>query len=81
MLDAVDSGEQARRRVIPPDRDSLLQDDRAMVPLFVDEVHRDPGDLRAPSERVADRVRSGESRQQRRVDVQDAVAKAPDEDR
>ena len=53
------------------DLDRALEDDRAGVDALVDEVHGDPGDLRAVVERLLDRADARERRQQRRVDVDD----------
>jgi len=59
--------------------DRGLQHDRPRVHSLVDEVDGDAEDLHAVRERLADRVESRERRQQRRVDVEDAVGEAGQE--
>ena len=61
--------------------DGLLADHRAGVEPFVDVVDGDAGRLDARGQRVVDRPRAGELRQQRRVDVDDAVGEAIEERR
>ena len=56
--------------------DGALQDDRPRVDALVDEVHRDAEDLHAVVERLLDGVQARERRQQRRMDVEDAVGEA-----
>ena len=53
------------------DRHALLREHRPGVEPLVDEVDGDARRLDAGRERVLDRVRAGERRQQRRVDVDD----------
>jgi len=50
-----------------------------MVDLLVHQVDGDAGDLRAPRDGVTGGVRAGERRQQRRVDVQDALRERTDD--
>ena len=52
------------------------EDDRAGVDALVDEVHRDAEDLDAVVERLLDRADAREGREERRVDVEDAVGEA-----
>ena len=66
--------------VVGRDRDGTLQDDRAVVRLLVDEVHRGTGDPHAVLERLALRVQSLEGGQERRVDVHDASRKRVEQD-
>src|SRR5437588_4453322 len=56
-----------------------LEDDRAAVDALVDEVHGHPGDLDSVRQRLLDRMDSREGGEQRRVHVDDRVAKARDE--
>ena len=56
--------------------DRLLPDHRARVEPFVDVVDGDAGRLDARGQRVVDRPRAGELRQERRVHVDDAVGEA-----
>src|SRR3954465_14209907 len=59
--------------------EGFLEDDRARVDLFVDEVDRHAHDLHDVVERLLDRPDSGERRQQRRVHVHDPAGEATDE--
>ena len=54
--------------------DRALEDDRAGVDPFVDEVDRHAEDLHAVLDRLLDRAHAREGGQQRRVDVEDPVA-------
>jgi hypothetical protein len=74
MLDGLDPLAQARLIVAGQHRDGLLRDDRPAVERLVDEVDGDAGDRDAVPERIADGVRPGERRQQRRMRVQDPPA-------
>src|SRR3954470_12964883 len=56
------------------DVEDVLHDDRALVELLGDEVRRAPVHADARLERLPVRRGPGEVRQQRRVDVDDAVA-------
>ncbi len=69
VLDRVDALEERFFGVAGQDRDGLLGDDRAAVERVVDEVDRNARDLDSCGERVAHAVRTGERRQQRRVEV------------
>src|SRR3954454_601703 len=81
MLDLVDlplhDGDVPRIRKL----ERPLEDDRAAVDPLVDEMHGNSGNLHAVVDRLLDRANSRESRQQRRVHVDDLVREAPDEDR
>src|SRR5260221_2225120 len=68
-------GDVARIRKL----EGTLEDDGAAVHALVHEVDRDPRDLDPVLQRLLDDVDAREGRQQRRVDVDDGVAKAPDE--
>src|SRR4051794_11159674 len=59
--------------------EGFLQDDRPGVDALVDVVDGDPHDLDAVVESLLDRAYPPECRQQRRVDVDDPPAEAPDE--
>ncbi len=72
MLGGMEPTEERRFVVARPDVDRLGKDDRAAVERFVHHVHRHPGHAGARRQRVADRMRSGKARQQRRVNVEDA---------
>ena len=71
MLDRVEALVEARLVVAGPHLDRLGKHDRAPVERRVHEVDGHPGHRRAGRERVPDRVRAREARQERRVDVQD----------
>ncbi len=79
VLDLVDPSLERVPVVVVADRDRLLRDDRPVVDLLVDEVHGHAGDLHAPREGVGDRRRSGERRQQGRMDVQHPAVERADE--
>ena len=55
--------------------DRLLQDNRPRVDPLVDQVHGHPGDRHPVRERLADRVEARERGKQRRMHVDDPVAK------
>jgi hypothetical protein len=78
MLDRVDLLLEAVSVVVGVDRDRLLGDDRPVVDLFVDQVHRDARDLRAPRERLLDRAQTRERGEQRGVQVEDPTVERPD---
>src|SRR3954469_14976809 len=59
--------------------DRALEDDRPAVDPLVDEVDRHAEDLHAVGERLTDRADAGERRQQRRVDIDDALREPPQE--
>jgi len=73
MLHCVDPFYQ---RVARLDADGHLPDHRARVEPFVDVVNGDAGRLDPGGQRVVDRPRPGELRQERRVHVDDAVGEA-----
>src|SRR5512146_1093758 len=79
VLDRVDRRLQPRPVAIGGHRHLAPHDRRPGVDPLVDEVDRDAGDLDARVQRLADRVETGKGGQQRRVDVDDAAAKAGDE--
>jgi len=56
----------------------FLTDDGSVVDLFVDEVHGNPCHFDTVGERLLHGVRSGKCGQQRRMDVDDSIRKAPD---
>ena len=61
------------------DRHLGLGDDRAAVDDSGHAVNRAPGDLRARAQRLADRVKPGEARQEARVEVDDAALERAEE--
>ena len=73
VLDGVESREQRRFVVTGQDLNGLGEDDGAAVERRVDQVDRHPGHAGARRERVADRVRSGKARQQRRMHVENPL--------
>src|SRR4051812_32118553 len=81
MLDLVDlllhDGDVPRIRKL----ERLLEDDRPAVDAFVDEMHRNSGNLDAVVDRLLDRADARERRQQGRMNVDDPVSEAGDEDR
>src|SRR5690606_25830963 len=64
--------------VVGPHHDRHLGDDRPVVYLLVDEVHRHPGDPDPVLQRLGHRVGPRETRQERRMDVEDPVREPPD---
>ena len=73
MLFPLDACVQRRFGVVGKNGHRGLGEDRAVVRLFVDEVHRDAGDARAVGERLAFGVETGERGQERRMYVQHAA--------
>ena len=71
VLDGVDAFGQRVLGVAGQDRHGLLEDDRSAVERAVGEVDGHAGDLHARFQRVLDRVRAGERRQQGRVEIDD----------
>ena len=61
------------------DRDGALQDDGAVVEVFVDEVDGATRDFDAVVEGLLLSVEAGEGGQQRRVDIEDAVGEGGNE--
>ena len=72
VLHRVEPLEERGLVVAGPDVDRLRQHDRAPVERRVDQVHGHAGHRGAGRQRIADRVRAREARQERRVDVEDA---------
>ncbi len=71
VLDRLDPGAQRRLVVARQDRGCLLGDDRAAVEDLVDEMDRGARDRDPGRQRVPNRVRARECRQQRRMRVED----------
>ena len=59
--------------------DDGLQDDRAGVEIFVDEMDGATGEFYAVFESLPLRFESGERRQQRRMNIQNAIGERGDE--
>ena len=59
----------------------LLEKDRSVVDLLIDEVHRRAGHFDPVLQRIADSVRSGEGRQQRRMEIDEASGESINEHR
>src|SRR5436305_2990742 len=76
VLDGVDS---LLERLARLERELLLAQDRAGVEALVDEVDRDARGLHIGCERLLDRVRAREVRQERGVNVDDAFREAIEE--
>ena len=76
VLDRVDALLERRARL---ERHGLLREHRPGVEPVVDVVHGHAGRVGAGRERVADRVRAGERRQERRVDVHDPTGEPAQE--
>ena len=74
-----DSRRESFECIVVEDRDSSLEQDRAAVEIFVDEVDRAARDFCAVRESLILRIEAGESGQQRRVDIQDAIGKLRNE--
>ncbi len=73
MLFCKHAGAERVLRIVVEHGHGGLRDDRAAVRAFIDEMDRAAADLDAIGENVAMRMRAGEARQQRRVDVEDAA--------
>ena len=73
MLLDEDPRRQRLDRVIVEHRHGGLQDDRTVVELGCHQMHGRARDAHAVFERLPLRVESGKRRQQRRMDIQDAV--------
>ncbi len=71
VLDGLDPGVEARDIVVRGDGNRLLGHDRPTVERRVDEMDRAAGHGRAVRQRVANRVRARERRQQARMRVED----------
>ena len=67
--------------VVGQHRHDRLRDDRPVVEVGGDEVHRRAGHLAAGLDRAPVRVQAGERRQQRRMDVDEAALETRDEGR
>src|ERR1700690_953098 len=70
------AGGEATRVVGGKDGDRPLQDDHTVVQLLVDKVNRAAGHLDAVVEGLGLRVEPRKSRQQRRMNIQDALRKS-----
>src|SRR2546427_5412649 len=68
-------------RIFVEDGDSGLQNDRAGVEIFVDEMHGAAGEFDAVFEGLALRFEAGEGGKQRRMNIQDAIGKFGDKKR
>lgn len=73
MLQVVQSLMKRELRVVWLNFNRLLGDDRTVIDPLVDEVDRDTRDPNAMLERVGDRCAARKGRQQRGMDVEDAV--------
>ena len=79
MFRVMHAREERVQIVVLQDGDRFLRDDRPVVDLLVDQVHRDPGDLHTPLERIGHRAHPGEGGQERGVQVDDAFGEGGDE--
>ena len=79
MLLFQNAGRKRLHRVVIQHRHRRLHDDRAGVQVLIHEMHRAAGDLDAVFERLMLRIQAGKRRQQRRMNVQNAVRKLADE--
>jgi len=77
MFDAMQSVQQAGLRLPRSNHHRFLQDDGAVIHLVIHQMDRDPGDLRAPPEGLANRVGAWEGGKEGRMDVEDPPGKAP----
>src|SRR5271166_1043290 len=57
------------------DRNRLLQHNHAVVELLIHKMHRAPGHLYAVSKSLLLRIQTGKRRQERRMNIQDALRK------
>jgi hypothetical protein len=60
-------------RVVVAHVDAALHDDRSAIECLVDKVNRAPGDFHAMRESLCLRIDTGKRRQQRRMNVDDAI--------
>src|SRR2546422_279300 len=74
VLDLVDASLERRERVLVADVDHRLEQDRAVVELILDQVHRAPGHAHAVLPGTADCVEPGKRGEQRGMDIEDPVA-------
>ncbi len=74
-----DAGGEGVGIVAVEDRNGPLQDDDAVIELFVDKVDGAAGNLDAVIEGLLLRVETGKSGQQRGMDIEDALGKGGDE--
>ncbi|MCU1221576.1 MAG: hypothetical protein JWN42_2773, partial [Candidatus Angelobacter sp.] len=59
------------------DGHGLLQNDWPMIQMLIDKMHRAARHLHPVFQRLSLRVHAGESGQQRRVNIDDAIGKSP----
>ncbi len=76
-----DPGRERLFRIVVQDRNGGLNDDGACVCPFVNEVNGASGDLHSVLKRLALRVKSGKSREKRRMDIHDREGKSIEENR
>lgn len=81
MLYSVQCDEETRFGVAWRNRHRFLEENRAVIDAGIHEVDGHAGDFGSPGQRVANGMRAGKGRQQRRVNVQDAPGKMLDEHR
>lgn len=81
VLFGLDTGVQALFGISGLYRYRDLGDDRPVVDLLVHEVHGNTGDCHAVCEGISQRMRTGEGRKERRVDIEDPVGEPIDERR
>ena len=81
MLLDQDARRQRLDGVVVQHRHRRLQHDRPGVEIRVHQMHRRAGDAHAVLERLALRVEAGKRRQQRRMDVEDAIGKGVEQRR
>ena len=79
VLLLLDAGVEGLGRVALKNGDGTLNDDGTAVCAGIDEVDGAPGDLGAVVEGLFPRVEAGEGRQERGVDVEDAVGEGVQE--
>lgn len=73
------SGRESFERVVVEDRDCGLEENWAAVEIFIDEVDGAAGDLYPVCEGLVLGVEAGESGQQGRVNVEDAIGELRNE--
>lgn len=78
MLDLLKPAVQRCCIVVCVNRDGFLNNDWAVVNLFINEVDGDPGERHSVLDRTLDGVGAGEGWEQSRVDVDDRVRKSFD---
>lgn len=81
MLHAMHASQECLERIVRSNPNSLLQEDRTVVDVLINEMNRDTSDRGSPREGIVNGVDARERREQRRVDIQDAILESTDQHR